>query len=112
MATSESSANSQPVVKVVSWQPYAFWRFNTSEDECQICKTHFESPCLSCTSDHSKGDLVCDVSKGKCGHCFHKHCIDKWLQKNNICPTCRLPYNVDVKDMNNNTDWKRLMHKK
>ena len=25
----------------------------------------------------------------KCGHIFHKECINKWLPKNKTCPNCR-----------------------
>ena len=24
-----------------------------------------------------------------CGHYFHKKCINRWIKKNNTCPTCR-----------------------
>lgn len=113
MATSEpetSQTQSRPI-EVVDWKPFAYWRFKSADTDCQICKTHYEEPCLECTTGHSKGDLTCAVSRGKCGHCFHKHCIDKWMQKNTICPVCKLPYNVEVKDMDNNNDWKRLISK-
>ena len=100
-----------PQMEVVSWTPYAFWTFKTTVTECPICKSHFEEPCLTCVNDHVKGDLICDVTKGKCGHCFHKHCIDKWLLKSTICPICNLPYNTEVKDMGNTADWMKLAKK-
>lgn len=24
----------------------------------------------------------------KCGHCFHRHCIDLWLENRQTCPIC------------------------
>lgn len=24
----------------------------------------------------------------KCGHCFHRHCIDLWLENHRTCPIC------------------------
>ncbi|SYW81723.1 uncharacterized protein UHO2_00227 [Ustilago hordei] len=29
---------------------------------------------------------------GKCSHEFHLHCIMKWLQDNDGCPSCRRPW--------------------
>ena len=26
--------------------------------------------------------------KLKCGHCFHRHCIDLWLENHKTCPIC------------------------
>lgn len=104
-----SSTVPLPRIQVVEWNPHAYWKFKSAEPECQICKNHFEEPCLECSTDHNKGEMKCDVSRGKCGHCFHTHCIDKWRQKTTICPICKTPYNTDVKDMDNNVDWKRLI---
>jgi len=36
----------------------------------------------------------------KCGHCFHKKCVDKWFRKNQgkmNCPVCRTNYNKVIK---------------
>lgn len=46
-----------------------------SNDECLICLDHFKK---------NQG-----YRKLKCGHLFHKKCIDKWFTKNSTCPTCR-----------------------
>lgn len=27
--------------------------------------------------------------KLKCGHVFHRRCVDQWLEKKHTCPTCR-----------------------
>ena len=96
-------------IEVVSWTPYATWRFRATYTDCPICKGHLEEPCLQCLESHNKGDLTCDASRGKCGHCFHKHCIDKWTEKSQVCPVCTTPYATDVRNMNNNTDWIKLM---
>ena len=29
------------------------------------------------------------TKKLKCGHAFHKHCIDRWAQEQCTCPYCR-----------------------
>jgi hypothetical protein len=27
----------------------------------------------------------------KCGHTFHRCCLKKWLDINNVCPNCKMP---------------------
>ena len=38
-------------IELVSWNPYAFWRFKTTSTECPICREHYETGCVSCLSD-------------------------------------------------------------
>ena len=45
------------------------------EDECSICKEKY--------TNSSIVDIL------KCGHVFHKECIDRWLEEHNDCPYCR-----------------------
>lgn len=110
--TSNEEINTTPIIQVIDWKPFAYWRFQSNEDMCSICQSHFETLCLECSVNNTKSETSCHISRGKCGHCFHKHCIDRWLNKNNICPTCKLPYNIDISDMDNNADWKKLGNKK
>ncbi|CAA0839177.1 RING-H2 finger protein ATL5 [Striga hermonthica] len=50
--------------------------FEVYDEECRVC--------LSCFQE---GDKVRDL---KCGHTFHKECIDTWLQRESAtCPLCR-----------------------
>lgn len=32
-------------IELVSWNPYAFWRFKTTSTECPICREHYETGC-------------------------------------------------------------------
>lgn len=34
-------------------------------------------------------DMSIQTTKLKCGHEFHKICIDKWAENNCTCPYCR-----------------------
>ena len=42
--------------------------------------------CIVCLSEYEEGDTLRHL---KCGHDFHKDCIDQWLQGNATCPVCR-----------------------
>ena len=45
------------------------------ESDCDICLGNFK--------------VKEGVRKLKCGHFFHKKCIDKWIKLNPSCPLCR-----------------------
>lgn len=49
-----------------------------------ICKG--EGDCKICFSKKEKGE---ECRKLSCGHSFHKKCIDLWLNKNLLCPSCK-----------------------
>ena len=46
----------------------------TEEEDCPICY---------CSMKDTKVYETC------CNHHFHKHCLNKWLEKNDNCPICR-----------------------
>ena len=48
----------------------------TQSKECSICLCNFES------SDR--------VGKLPCRHMYHEDCLNKWIDKHNTCPVCRL----------------------
>lgn len=47
-------------------------------EECPICLEIFEE-----SEDDS---LLCTL---KCGHSYHKKCVNDWLTKDSSCPSCR-----------------------
>lgn len=104
----------KPIVQFVSWRPMGTWKFNTGGDECTICKSPFVESCILCAQSSSSVEMVCKVSRGKCGHAFHKHCIDKFLSSSKamICPICATPYSTEIEDMGNNEDWKKAQRVK
>lgn len=70
------------------WMAVATWRWVANDENCGICRMPFENCCTECTLP---GD-DCPLVWGACSHCFHMHCIVKWLnsqQLNQHCPMCR-----------------------
>ena len=43
--------------------------------------------CSICLENYKKNDIINVL---KCGHKYHKNCIDDWINDNNNCPLCRL----------------------
>ncbi|KAK7836255.1 ring-h2 finger protein atl18 [Quercus suber] len=54
-----------------------FEELQNVDEMCSICLVEFE-----------KEDVVSQLSR--CGHVFHMHCIESWLDRNQFtCPLCR-----------------------
>jgi Ring finger domain len=45
-----------------------------------------EHKCLVCQFEYENNE---DIRRLPCGHCFHKSCVDVWLQQKDMCPYCR-----------------------
>ncbi|ORY76445.1 RING/U-box, partial [Neocallimastix californiae] len=78
---------------IKSWSSVALWKWAvTDEDDvCGICRNQFDRCCPSCKIP---GD-DCPLVWGQCRHCFHLHCMIKWLQtesSNQACPMDRRPW--------------------
>lgn len=46
------------------------------------------SECAICLED-VRIDFAASSKELRCGHLFHKSCIDTWLNQTNTCPYCR-----------------------
>nr|CAD7450227.1 unnamed protein product [Timema bartmani]CAD7457052.1 unnamed protein product [Timema tahoe] len=70
------------------WTGVATWRWVANDDNCGICRMPFDGCCPDCKVP---GD-DCPLVWGQCSHCFHIHCIMKWLNSQQVhhqCPMCR-----------------------
>jgi hypothetical protein len=59
--------------------------------------TILDDKCSICYDDYHVGEYKRNLNK--CGHNFHKKCIDKWFKKNKdnmSCPVCRKNYNKKI----------------
>lgn len=89
------------------------WSYDVANQKCQICKIILTEPCPDCVT-HSKNiiDEKCKISKGKCQHAFHYHCINGWLKTSDTCPTDRSPWNYEKEDIDNIKRRKLIKKKK
>jgi len=84
----------------------ATWRWVANDDNCGICRNAFDGCCTDCKmpgDDCPLGIVSYMMSTiksnsnelivwGQCSHCFHIHCIMKWLNSQHVhqlCPMCR-----------------------
>ncbi|TGZ84022.1 RING/U-box [Ascodesmis nigricans] len=77
-------------VKIKKYTAVAAWRWenSTSDDMCGICRVQFDGTCPNC---RFPGD-DCPLLNGRCGHAFHLHCVNDWIQTESsrgLCPMCR-----------------------
>ena len=60
------------------------------------CKKQADNECSVCLSNFEEDS---EINKLKCGHLFHKTCLEKWIDYWNItCPLCRTPLVVVAAD--------------
>ena len=45
-----------------------------------------QTDCSICFEDFNPRDTIPLI---KCGHIYHDVCLNKWLQKQNVCPLCK-----------------------
>lgn len=75
----------KPEIKLISWDLVGIWSLDIQIETCAICRNHIMDSCVEC--QNGLGSLeACTVSWGKCGHAFHSHCINKWLNSRHVCP--------------------------
>ncbi|XP_053425372.1 anaphase-promoting complex subunit 11-like [Nycticebus coucang] len=75
-------------VKIKCWNGAVTWLWVANDENCSICRMAFNS----CYPDCKVPGDDCPLVWGQCSHCFHMHCILKWLhaqQAQQHCPMCR-----------------------
>uniref|UniRef100_A0A8C5IVI5 Anaphase-promoting complex subunit 11 n=1 Tax=Junco hyemalis TaxID=40217 RepID=A0A8C5IVI5_JUNHY len=84
-------------VRVRSWHGVASWLWVANDENCGICRMAFNGCCPDCEcgtdTDTGTGRCAPAMADGvSCSHCFHMHCILKWLNSQQVqqhCPMCR-----------------------
>ena len=55
--------------------------------ECLLCRSALDQVCNFCRAQGITDTNLCIPITGRCGHIFHKHCIDNYLRANHThCP--------------------------
>lgn len=88
-------------VKIKQWNGVASWLWVANDENCGICRAPFNGCCPDCKVP---GD-DCPLVWGQCSHCFHMHCILKWLNSQQVqqqCPMCRQEWKFKEGD----TSWR------
>ncbi|KAJ1985934.1 ubiquitin-protein ligase Anaphase Promoting Complex [Dimargaris cristalligena] len=79
-------------VKINQWAGVAVWKWCVEDEEvCGICRGAFDGCCPDCKLP---GD-DCPLIWGECKHCFHMHCLLKWISteaSQQLCPMDRRPW--------------------
>ena len=85
----QAVAQDSKMFKVNSWNTVTMWVYKDFGEQCSICKNPLNEACIACQSNQEASDQKqCKKVVGLCNHCFHTHCIDNWIKKQNKCPLC------------------------
>lgn len=95
------SQSQSPVVTIKHCEIVGVWNYNTEQIVCSICKNQLTEKCVECLGHQTNVlEQTCSVSKGKCGHAFHSHCISKLVKNSGSCPDDHTPWHYEFDDMN------------
>jgi hypothetical protein len=112
-SSSSTSASSEEAyvpldIKIEQLNIIAIWNFKDTANTdhiCTICRSHVMAPPFENTQ---RGSLVCNITQGKCGHCFHEECINAINKKGQaICPIDKTTW-ITSKKLDMSTFWKQL----
>lgn len=83
--TSKEESLQKVDAKIISINSFILEK-NTACTECLLCRNKLDNVCNACAMNNITDPSQCPTVKGKCEHIFHKHCIERWLQRSNHCP--------------------------
>ncbi len=66
-----------------------------NDKDCVICKRNLYEPSYDQITDNSKLQSEQEIIIGKCGHCYHNDCMQKWLNSGNKnCPIDKVEWHT------------------
>ena len=78
-----SSSSDPPAIPGLS--PSQLDRLPCCEYRVEMLPSLAEDGCVICQCSVNEGDAVRLL---RCGHGFHRECVDQWLQRRSVCPLC------------------------
>lgn len=88
--------------EVLRYSIISTWHWaNTKNEDCSICRGALDMPCVICNT-HKKNNNVCGQTTGTCGHSYHVHCLEEWINKQQTCPLCQKEW-VALREPTNST---------
>lgn len=69
--------------------------FPIALDESSVAAAAQEECCI-CLDEFENGERVKVLPR--CNHCYHPHCVNKWLTTHSTCPLCRASINCQSND--------------
>ncbi|CAD2219804.1 RING-box protein 1 [Angomonas deanei] len=91
-------AESEEVFELTAYTPVFVSQWKVDATTCTICRNALEGPCMACLADAEVTSWECPVRWGECQHCFHDHCIQRWLKTREVCP-------LDGQPWKNKNEW-------
>ena len=81
---------------------FGTWHRDLKFDTCSICKESINETAPSAESGPTVDHFTEDASGhtlcvGACGHVFHSCCLQRWLERREVCPLCNAEWTT-VKD--------------
>lgn len=61
----------------------------SKKEKNQSTSKHENDTCSVCQYEYNEGERLRQL---RCGHAFHKDCVDEWLKKEKKCPVCNHEY--------------------
>jgi len=83
--------NSEIIFKTKKMNVFLEWEWDVTNEVCAICRNEMVDSCMRCQAENT--NKICTIVWGKCGHSFHHHCMQLWLEHalHNVqrCPLCQ-----------------------
>lgn len=70
--------NKKVGIELISMNINAYWDYDVKNRLCVECEENINNRCKECKE---KNRIYCKVSKTKCGHAYHQHCIKKMMRE-------------------------------
>ncbi|KAG6574779.1 RING-H2 finger protein ATL52, partial [Cucurbita argyrosperma subsp. argyrosperma] len=79
----------QPESRASGLEPVLIAAIPTMKFNREAFNSVEDAQCSICLGEYEEKEVLRMMPK--CGHRFHRSCIDVWLRKQSTCPICRLP---------------------